>query len=131
MRLTHVLSLAQSALAQDSEAEIPRGSFIISFLMNALRSHPNSERLIILVYNLLTIISSQGEYAGLLPFLSALKVQGQNRGIPQERGRRGARSQDGIAILFSALNGSHGHYLKAEDSSQASNGWLIGQVKTS
>ncbi|XP_076425272.1 serine/threonine kinase-like domain-containing protein STKLD1 isoform X6 [Peromyscus maniculatus bairdii] len=55
-----LLRILGQALAQDSEAEIPRGSFIISFLMNALRSHPNSERLIILVYNLLTIISSQG-----------------------------------------------------------------------
>ncbi|XP_028714560.1 serine/threonine kinase-like domain-containing protein STKLD1 [Peromyscus leucopus] len=55
-----LLRILGQALAQDSEAEIPRGSFIISFLMNALRSHPNSERLITLVYNLLTIISSQG-----------------------------------------------------------------------
>ncbi|XP_036042045.1 serine/threonine kinase-like domain-containing protein STKLD1 isoform X1 [Onychomys torridus] len=55
-----LLRILGQALAQDSEAEIPRGSFIISFLMNALRSYPNSERLIILVYNLLSIISSQG-----------------------------------------------------------------------
>ncbi|KAL6085452.1 hypothetical protein STEG23_004654 [Scotinomys teguina] len=55
--LLHVLG---QALAQDSEAEIPRNRFIMSFLMNALRSHPNSERLVTLVYNLLTIISSQG-----------------------------------------------------------------------
>ncbi|XP_059115843.1 serine/threonine kinase-like domain-containing protein STKLD1 isoform X6 [Peromyscus eremicus] len=55
-----LLRILGQALAQDSEAEIPRGRFIISFLMNALRSHPNSERLITLVYNLLTIISSQG-----------------------------------------------------------------------
>ncbi|XP_036042046.1 serine/threonine kinase-like domain-containing protein STKLD1 isoform X2 [Onychomys torridus] len=54
-----LLRILGQALAQDSEAEIPRGSFIISFLMNALRSYPNSERLIILVYNLLSIISSQ------------------------------------------------------------------------
>ncbi|XP_059115842.1 serine/threonine kinase-like domain-containing protein STKLD1 isoform X5 [Peromyscus eremicus] len=54
-----LLRILGQALAQDSEAEIPRGRFIISFLMNALRSHPNSERLITLVYNLLTIISSQ------------------------------------------------------------------------
>ncbi|OBS81645.1 hypothetical protein A6R68_20192, partial [Neotoma lepida] len=54
-----LLRVLGQALAQDSEAEIPRGSSIISFLINALRSHPNSERLITLVYNLLTIISSE------------------------------------------------------------------------
>ncbi|XP_038193376.1 serine/threonine kinase-like domain-containing protein STKLD1 [Arvicola amphibius] len=55
-----LLRVLGQALAQDSEAEIPRDHFIISFLMNALRSHPDSERLITMVYNLLTIISSQG-----------------------------------------------------------------------
>ncbi|XP_041530432.1 serine/threonine kinase-like domain-containing protein STKLD1 isoform X2 [Microtus oregoni] len=54
-----LLRVLGQALAQDSEAEIPRDYFIISFLMNALRSHPESERLITMVYNLLTIISSQ------------------------------------------------------------------------
>ncbi|XP_057611029.1 serine/threonine kinase-like domain-containing protein STKLD1 isoform X2 [Chionomys nivalis] len=54
-----LLRVLGQALAQDSEAEIPRDHFIISFLMNALRSHPDSERLITMVYNLLTIISSQ------------------------------------------------------------------------
>ncbi|CAO2598158.1 Serine/threonine kinase-like domain-containing protein STKLD1 [Lemmus lemmus] len=68
--LLHVLG---HALAQDSEAEIPRDHFIISFLMKALRSHPDSERLITIVYNVLTIISSQGliseelEEEGLFP----------------------------------------------------------------
>ncbi|XP_040601105.1 serine/threonine kinase-like domain-containing protein STKLD1 isoform X1 [Mesocricetus auratus] len=55
-----LLRVLGQALAQDSEAEIPRGSSIISFLMNALRSHSDSERLITMVYNLFTIISSQG-----------------------------------------------------------------------
>ncbi|MEJ1271794.1 serine/threonine kinase-like domain containing 1 [Cricetulus griseus] len=55
-----LLRVLGHALAQDSEAEIPRVDSIISFLMNALRSHPGSERLITTVYNLLTIISSQG-----------------------------------------------------------------------
>ncbi|XP_075841649.1 serine/threonine kinase-like domain-containing protein STKLD1 isoform X3 [Microtus pennsylvanicus] len=55
-----LLRVLGQVLAQDSEAEIPRDHFIISFLMNALRSHPESERLITMVYNLLAIISSQG-----------------------------------------------------------------------
>ncbi|KAL1785314.1 serine/threonine kinase-like domain-containing protein STKLD1 [Sigmodon hispidus] len=55
-----LLRVLGQALAQDLEAEIPRDSFIISFLMNALRSHSNSERLINMIYNLFTIISSQG-----------------------------------------------------------------------
>ncbi|KAK7802366.1 hypothetical protein U0070_018116 [Myodes glareolus] len=55
-----LLRVLGQALAQDPEAEIPRDHFIISFLMSALRSHPDSERLITMIYNLLTIISSQG-----------------------------------------------------------------------
>lgn len=61
--LTDVLSLAPSALAHDEEAEIPRSSLIISFLMEALRSYPTSERLITVNYNVLSIISSQGVVA--------------------------------------------------------------------
>lgn len=88
--------------------------------MNALRSHPDSERLITMVYNLLTIISSQGECAGLLlSFLSTLKIQGQNRGLGRWAGEELILK---IAILFSALNGSHGYYLEAEDSGQESDG---------
>lgn len=82
VELTHVLCLAPSALAQDSEAEIPRDHFIISFLTNALRSHPDSERLIFMVYKLLTVISSQGECAVFfLSFFSTLKIQGLNKGL--------------------------------------------------
>ncbi|CAH6788766.1 serine/threonine kinase-like domain-containing protein STKLD1 [Phodopus roborovskii] len=55
-----LLRVLGQALAQDSEAEIPRGRSIISFLMNSLRRHPDSEKLIIMAYNLFTIISSQG-----------------------------------------------------------------------
>ncbi|XP_051022283.1 serine/threonine kinase-like domain-containing protein STKLD1 [Acomys russatus] len=55
-----LLRILGQALTQDSEAETPRSRSIISFLMNALHSHPNSEKLVSKVYNLLTIISSQG-----------------------------------------------------------------------
>ncbi|XP_021507597.1 serine/threonine kinase-like domain-containing protein STKLD1 isoform X1 [Meriones unguiculatus] len=55
-----LLRILGQALAQDSETEIPRSNYIISFLVNILRNHPDSERLITMVYNLLTIISSQG-----------------------------------------------------------------------
>ncbi|XP_021050668.1 serine/threonine kinase-like domain-containing protein STKLD1 [Mus pahari] len=56
-----LLRVLGQALAHDPEAEIPGSSLIISFLMDALRSHPNSERLINVIYNVLTIISSQGQ----------------------------------------------------------------------
>ncbi|NP_001366393.1 serine/threonine kinase-like domain-containing protein STKLD1 isoform 3 [Mus musculus] len=54
-----LLRVLGQALAKDPEAEIPRSSLIISFLMDTLRSHPNSERLVNVVYNVLAIISSQ------------------------------------------------------------------------
>ncbi|XP_021011182.1 serine/threonine kinase-like domain-containing protein STKLD1 isoform X1 [Mus caroli] len=56
-----LLRVLGQALAKDPEAEIPRSSLIISFLMDTLRSHPNSERLVNVVYNVLAIISSQGQ----------------------------------------------------------------------
>ncbi|XP_034349220.1 serine/threonine kinase-like domain-containing protein STKLD1 [Arvicanthis niloticus] len=56
-----LLRVLGQALAYDSETEIPRSSLIVSFLMDALRNHPNSERLITVIYNVLTIISSQGQ----------------------------------------------------------------------
>ncbi|XP_031225318.1 serine/threonine kinase-like domain-containing protein STKLD1 isoform X3 [Mastomys coucha] len=56
-----LLRVLGQALAHDEEAEIPRSSLIISFLMEALRSYPNSERLITVNYNVLSIISSQGQ----------------------------------------------------------------------
>lgn len=121
MELPHVLCLAPLALAQDPEAEIPRDHFIISFLMSALRSHPDSERLISMIYNLLTIISSQGECAGLfLSFLSTLKIQDRTEALGDKQER--SPFSRWIAILFSALNGSHGYYLEAEDSGQESDG---------
>ncbi|GAB1286126.1 Serine/threonine kinase-like domain-containing protein STKLD1 [Apodemus speciosus] len=54
-----LLRVLGQALAHDSEAEIPRSNLIISFLMDALQSHPNSERLVTVIYNVLAIISSQ------------------------------------------------------------------------
>ncbi|XP_038961138.1 serine/threonine kinase-like domain-containing protein STKLD1 isoform X3 [Rattus norvegicus] len=55
-----LLRVLGQALAHDSEAEIPKSSLITSFLMNALQSHPNSEGLVLVTYNVLSIISSQG-----------------------------------------------------------------------
>ncbi|EDL93451.1 similar to gene model 711 [Rattus norvegicus] len=56
-----LLRVLGQALAHDSEAEIPKSSLITSFLMNALQSHPNSEGLVLVTYNVLSIISSQGQ----------------------------------------------------------------------
>uniref|UniRef100_A0A8C0Q457 Protein kinase domain-containing protein n=1 Tax=Canis lupus familiaris TaxID=9615 RepID=A0A8C0Q457_CANLF len=52
-------SLGQ-ALAQDPAAEVLSNSSVISVLLSIMQSHPNSEPLLVMVYSLLTIISSQG-----------------------------------------------------------------------
>ncbi|KAF3820959.1 hypothetical protein GH733_011112 [Mirounga leonina] len=51
-------SLGQ-ALAQDPAAEVLSDSSVISVLLSTLWSHPESEQLLVTVYSLLTIISSQ------------------------------------------------------------------------
>ncbi|CAD7667832.1 unnamed protein product [Nyctereutes procyonoides] len=51
-------SLGQ-ALAQDPAAEVLSNSSVISVLLSITQSHPNSEPLLVMVYSLLTIISSQ------------------------------------------------------------------------
>uniref|UniRef100_A0A8C6W2U2 Serine/threonine kinase-like domain-containing protein STKLD1 n=1 Tax=Nannospalax galili TaxID=1026970 RepID=A0A8C6W2U2_NANGA len=55
-----LLRVLGQALAHDLETKTPRDSSIISFLLSAMQSQPDSEQLITMVYNLLTIISSQG-----------------------------------------------------------------------
>lgn len=52
--------MAQAALAQDPAAEVLSDSSVISVLLSIMQSHPNSEPLLVMVYSLLTIISSQG-----------------------------------------------------------------------
>ncbi|XP_073746017.1 serine/threonine kinase-like domain-containing protein STKLD1 isoform X2 [Callorhinus ursinus] len=51
-------SLGQ-ALAQDPAAEVLSDSSVISVLLSTLWNHPESEQLLVTVYSLLTIISSQ------------------------------------------------------------------------
>ncbi|XP_041581844.1 serine/threonine kinase-like domain-containing protein STKLD1 isoform X2 [Vulpes lagopus] len=51
-------SLGQ-ALAQDPAAEVLSDSSVISVLLSIMQSHPNSEPLLVMVYSLLAIISSQ------------------------------------------------------------------------
>ncbi|XP_077707458.1 serine/threonine kinase-like domain-containing protein STKLD1 [Canis aureus] len=51
-------SLGQ-ALAQDPAAEVLSNGSVISVLLSIMQSHPNSEPLLVMVYSLLTIISSQ------------------------------------------------------------------------
>lgn len=52
--------MARAALAQDPAAEVLSNSSVISVLLSIMQSHPNSEPLLVMVYSLLTIISSQG-----------------------------------------------------------------------
>ncbi|XP_014637456.1 PREDICTED: serine/threonine kinase-like domain-containing protein STKLD1 [Ceratotherium simum simum] len=47
------------ALARDPAAEVPSDSSITSVLLSIMRSHPKAEQLLLMVYSLLTIISSQ------------------------------------------------------------------------
>uniref|UniRef100_A0A452VER1 Serine/threonine kinase-like domain-containing protein STKLD1 n=1 Tax=Ursus maritimus TaxID=29073 RepID=A0A452VER1_URSMA len=51
-------SLGQ-ALAQDPAAEMPSDSSVISVLLSSTWSHPESEQLVVMVYSLLTVLSSQ------------------------------------------------------------------------
>ncbi|XP_027983019.2 serine/threonine kinase-like domain-containing protein STKLD1 [Eptesicus fuscus] len=48
------------ALAQDPAATVRRGSSITSVLLSVLRSHPEAQPLLVMVYSLLTIVCSQG-----------------------------------------------------------------------
>lgn len=43
---------------------MPSDSSVTSVLLSITRSHPKTEQLLVMVYSLLTIISSQGESAG-------------------------------------------------------------------
>lgn len=52
--------LARAALAQDPAAEMPSDSSVISVLLSSTWSHPESEQLVVMVYSLLTVLSSQG-----------------------------------------------------------------------
>ncbi|XP_036187351.1 serine/threonine kinase-like domain-containing protein STKLD1 [Myotis myotis] len=48
------------ALAQDPATTVPKGSSITSVLLSVLRSHPEAQQLLVMVYSLLTIVCSQG-----------------------------------------------------------------------
>ncbi|XP_045419763.1 serine/threonine kinase-like domain-containing protein STKLD1 isoform X5 [Lemur catta] len=54
-----LLRLLGQALKRDPEAEAPCDISVLSTLLSVLRSHPDVEQLIILVYNLLSIITGQ------------------------------------------------------------------------
>ncbi|XP_007952516.1 serine/threonine kinase-like domain-containing protein STKLD1 [Orycteropus afer afer] len=54
-----LLRLLGQALAQDPDAEAPCNNAVIATLLGIMQCHPNSEELIITVYSLLTIVSSQ------------------------------------------------------------------------
>uniref|UniRef100_A0ABI7VTF6 Protein kinase domain-containing protein n=2 Tax=Felis catus TaxID=9685 RepID=A0ABI7VTF6_FELCA len=47
------------ALAQDPAAEVPSESSVVSVLLSCLQIHPESEQLLVTVYSVLAIISSQ------------------------------------------------------------------------
>lgn len=49
-----------AALVQDPAITVPKGSSIILVLLSVLRSHPEAQQLLVMVYSLLTIICSQG-----------------------------------------------------------------------
>lgn len=85
--------------------------------MDTLRSHPNSERLVNVVYNVLAIISSQGVLA--FCSVSALKSQGQNRGLGRWAGEGPMPKMDSHAVLCSewqpwALLGNSGQWPRIE-----------------
>nr|XP_014718826.2 serine/threonine kinase-like domain-containing protein STKLD1 isoform X2 [Equus asinus] len=54
-----LLRILGRALARDPAAEMPSDSSITSVLLSITRSHPKTEQLLVMVYSLLTIISSQ------------------------------------------------------------------------
>lgn len=56
-------SIGPAALTLDPGAETPRASHIASVLLGVMRSHPESQELLVLVYSLLTIVCSQGASA--------------------------------------------------------------------
>lgn len=58
-----LLPLAQAALAQDLEAETPSHSSVTSVLLSSMKSHPEAQQLLAMVYSLLTILCSQGGFA--------------------------------------------------------------------
>ncbi|KAM6170126.1 serine/threonine kinase-like domain-containing protein STKLD1 [Rhynchocyon petersi] len=55
-----------AALLQDPDAEAPCNSAVMTALLGIMRYHPDSEELVVIVYSLLTIISSQESMAGEL-----------------------------------------------------------------
>ncbi|XP_070450792.1 serine/threonine kinase-like domain-containing protein STKLD1 isoform X11 [Equus przewalskii] len=54
-----LLRILGGALARDPAAEMPSDSSVTSVLLSITRSHPKTEQLLVMVYSLLTIISSQ------------------------------------------------------------------------
>nr|XP_012637453.1 serine/threonine kinase-like domain-containing protein STKLD1 isoform X2 [Microcebus murinus] len=83
-----LLHLLGQALKRDPEAEAPSDSSVLSTLLSILRSHPEVEQLITLVYSLLSIIASQASVseellkAGLLEhILEHLDSSPENRDI--------------------------------------------------
>ncbi|XP_039111100.1 serine/threonine kinase-like domain-containing protein STKLD1 isoform X1 [Hyaena hyaena] len=62
------------ALAQDPAAEVPSDSSVTSVLLNCLRVHPESEQLLVTVYGVLTIISSQESAAEALQQAGLLEL---------------------------------------------------------
>ncbi|KAF0876091.1 STKL1 protein, partial [Crocuta crocuta] len=62
------------ALAQDPAAEVPGDSSVTSVLLNCLRIHPESEQLLVTVYGVLTIISSQESAAEALQQAGLLEL---------------------------------------------------------
>ncbi|XP_045145297.1 serine/threonine kinase-like domain-containing protein STKLD1 [Echinops telfairi] len=61
-----LLRVLGQALVKDPEAKAPCSNTMITSLLGILRSHPDSEELIIMVYSLLTIMSSQESKPGQL-----------------------------------------------------------------
>lgn len=74
--------LARAVLAQDPAAEVLSDSSVISVLLSTLWSHPESEQLLVTVYSLLTIISSQGGSAWPCPLSRGVGAAWPLRGTP-------------------------------------------------
>uniref|UniRef100_A0A8C3W671 Serine/threonine kinase like domain containing 1 n=1 Tax=Catagonus wagneri TaxID=51154 RepID=A0A8C3W671_9CETA len=58
--LTWASPVGRAALAQDPAATVPSDSAITSALLGVLRSHPEQQQLLVMVYSLLCIVASQG-----------------------------------------------------------------------
>ncbi|XP_062937702.1 serine/threonine kinase-like domain-containing protein STKLD1 [Cynocephalus volans] len=60
-----LLRLLGQALVHDAGAEAPCNHSVFSILLSATRRHPEAEQLLVMVYSLLTIVSSQGGSSAL------------------------------------------------------------------